>query len=210
MVVNWGNTKPIVFDCPVLNNVDAVRNAVNKLKCFEILKNNDVNIPEYVTTYEEAEELVLDGKTILARTVLNGHSGHGIVIVDDVDGLVDAPLYTVYKKKRNEYRVHVFLDEVIDVVEKRRVAGVEKTDEQSKIRSHRHGWVFCRENVSLTPALELIAKQAVKALGLDFGAVDIIYNAKEDKYYVLEVNTAPALTGTTLERYVEAFNSLLK
>lgn len=193
----------------MLNKVEAVANAVDKLKCFEILKNAGVSIPVYVTTYEEAEELVLAGDVVLARTVLNGHSGEGIVIIDDVDDLIDAPLYTVYKKKRNEYRVHVFLDEVIDVVEKRRREGVEKDDEQSKIRSHRHGWVFCRENVTLTPALELIAKQAVKALELDFGAVDIIYNAKEDKYYVLEVNTAPALSGTTLEKYVEAFNSLL-
>ena len=45
---------------------------------------------------------------------------------------------------------------------------------------------------------------AIKALGLDFGAVDIIYNEAEDQHYVLEVNTAPGLEGTTLQKYTEA------
>jgi D-alanine-D-alanine ligase-like ATP-grasp enzyme len=40
---------------------------------------------------------------------------------------------------------------------------------------------------------------------LDFGAVDVIWNEKEDKYYVLEVNTACGLEGTTLDKYVEQF-----
>ena len=45
---------------------------------------------------------------------------------------------------------------------------------------------------------------AIKVLGLDFGAVDIIYNKQEDKWYVLEVNTAPGIYGTTLDKYVNA------
>ena len=43
------------------------------------------------------------------------------------------------------------------------------------------------------------------SLGLDFGAVDVIY--KDGKWYVLEVNTAPNLTSQSdvLDRYVKAF-----
>jgi len=51
----------------------------------------------------------------------------------------------------------------------------------------------------------VVALAAVSALGLDFGAVDIIYNEHENQYYVLEVNTAPGLEGTTVEKYAEAF-----
>jgi D-alanine-D-alanine ligase-like ATP-grasp enzyme len=46
---------------------------------------------------------------------------------------------------------------------------------------------------------------AVNHLGLDFGAVDMIYNAKRNTYYVLEVNTACGLAGETLNKYVEVF-----
>ena len=58
------------------------------------------------------------------------------------------------------------------------------------------------------PVRDTIAVNAVKALGLDFGAVDIIYNEKENQYYVLEVNTAPGLEGTTLIKYAERFSKL--
>ena len=45
--------------------------------------------------------------------------------------------------------------------------------------------------------------EAAKALGLDFGAVDII--EKNGRYYVLEVNTAPRLEGYSIERYSNYF-----
>jgi len=50
---------------------------------------------------------------------------------------------------------------------------------------------------------------AVNCLGLDFGAVDIIYNQKKDVSFVLEVNTAPGLEGSTLNEYVKEFNNAL-
>ena len=46
----------------------------------------------------------------------------------------------------------------------------------------------------------------LKELGLDFGAVDVIWNEHESKAYVLEINTAPGLEGSTVEDYKEFFN----
>jgi D-alanine-D-alanine ligase-like ATP-grasp enzyme len=44
---------------------------------------------------------------------------------------------------------------------------------------------------------------------LDFGAIDIIYNESRDQAYVLEVNTAPGLTGQTIQSYADAFRHLV-
>lgn len=64
-------------------------------------------------------------------------------------------------------------------------------------RNYRNGYAFQlvpTDRVS-RDAVES-AKAAIKALGLDFGAVDIIHG--EDKnYYVLEVNSAPGVQGDT-------------
>lgn len=208
--VNWGNSTAPQWDLTgedMLNKTSAVAVAANKLKTFEALQEAGLSIPEWTTDKDTATQWTLDGNTVFARTKLTGHSGDGIVVLREDDDIVDAPLYTKYKKKKNEYRVHVFNGTVLSVQEKRRERDVDRTEDQSLIRSHDNGWVFCREDVVYTDALTNLAKDAIVALGLDFGAVDIIYNQKEDKHYVLEVNTAPGLTGQTLDEYVEAFKN---
>ena len=66
--------------------------------------------------------------------------------------------------------------------------------------------MFCRNNLEIANRDELV-KQAVLACTisrLDFGAVDVIYNTHQNKYYVLEVNTAPGLEGQTVTIYANA------
>jgi D-alanine-D-alanine ligase-like ATP-grasp enzyme len=49
--------------------------------------------------------------------------------------------------------------------------------------------------------------QAVRAMagsGLEFGACDLIWNQKREKAYILEINCAPGLEGTTVEIYRDA------
>jgi glutathione synthase/RimK-type ligase-like ATP-grasp enzyme len=138
---------------------------------------------------------------------LNSHSGRGIIINNPTEStnLVRAPLYVKYKKKKKEFRVHVFNGQVIDLAEKRRFRQ-ERRDESfvGLIRNHGNGWAFCRDAIVEPTGLRELAIQSVAALGLHFGACDIIWNEKENKCYSLEVNTAPGLQGTTLERYSQA------
>ncbi|CAN5950619.1 unnamed protein product [Sphagnum jensenii] len=69
-----------------------------------------------------------------------------------------------------------------------------------------NGFIYARNNVFPEILRDEIAIAATTALGLDFGAVDIIED-KNEKLYVLEVNTAPGLEGKTVELYAEAFRS---
>lgn len=52
--------------------------------------------------------------------------------------------------------------------------------------------------------IETEAIKAVNALGLDFGAVDIVTEKNTGIPYVLEVNTAPGNEGTTTQKYVDS------
>lgn len=82
------------------------------------------------------------------------------------------------------------------------------SDASFLIRNHANGFVFCRDNIIEPSDLRDVAIQAVTALGLDFGAVDVIWNEHYNKCYALEVNTAPGLEGTTLERYTNKIKEL--
>lgn len=208
IIINWGNSKTpswLYSMYQIRNGPINVRVASNKLWTFTTLKEinsipeyTKVSIPDWATDVNEAKQW--DG-IVVCRTNLQGHSGNGIVIAHNPDEIVQAPLYTKHVRHKYEYRVHVMNGEVIDYVLKKKREGV---DADTLVRSYDNGWVFAREGVELPDDVKLQACNAVSALGLDFGAVDVAYREREDKAYVLEVNTAPGLIGTTLSRYAES------
>lgn len=191
-----------------LNPPEACARAGNKLRAFEAFTQAGLSCPEWTTDRSVAQQWVEGRCVVVARTVLNGHSGRGIVLCDSSGNhpLAQAPLYVKYKKKRKEFRVHVFQERVIDVAEKRRrrVGQEGRPQFDGYVRNLVNGWVFCRDNIVRPADLDQLAIAACRALGLDFGAVDIIWNERDNKCYVLEVNTAPGLQGTTLTNYANA------
>lgn len=202
-ILNWGtNIKPTWGrNWGVINDYDYVNQATNKLISFQVFRANNILTPPWTTNRDEAYQWIRDGFSIVCRTVLNGTNGHGIVLADTIEQMVDAPLFVQYKKKKKEFRIHVFNGKVIDVQQKRKR---HDADVNAKIRNLTNGWVFCREDVICPEGADDLAQRAVSSLGLQFGAVDIIYNEKEKSSYVLEVNTAPGLEGTTLQSYALA------
>lgn len=209
LVINWGSsTIPGWLDYrPIINHPRHTKVATNKLLCFQALSGN-VPIPEFTTNKEEASAW----DKVVARKILTGNSGEGIFLWDKSSGvsLIDAPLYVKYKKKRKEFRVHVFNGEVIGVVEKRKVKKENRPENFSPyICSHLKGWVFCSSDVIEPPDIREVAIKTVETLGLDFGAIDIVWNEHENKCYVLECNTAPGIAGTTINSYCESIRKCL-
>lgn len=208
VLLNWGNSHPqfSLTGVTVLNKPEAVGRASNKLVALQVMKAAGVNVPDFTSDRTVAQGWITAGKIALCRTLLRANSGRGIVISRQASELVAAPLYVKYIRKEIEYRVHVFNGVVIDAVEKRRRSGFqESTDYNRYIRSYKQGWIFARENVVLSEAVKAQAINAVAALGLDFGAVDIVIAKDRAKTpYVLEVNTSPGLQGTTLQSYKTA------
>jgi glutathione synthase/RimK-type ligase-like ATP-grasp enzyme len=167
----------------------------------------NVPCPEYTTDKQQAKDWIESGDKVVCRTLLTAHSGQGIVVAKQHDQLVDAPLYTKYIRKQKEFRVHVFNSKIIDIQEKRRSSATD--DHHPYIRNHANGYVFCRGDIEEPYDLRGVATSAVNALGLDFGAVDVIWSEAQDKCYVLEVNTACGLEGSTVHKYVQAIKEVV-
>jgi hypothetical protein len=221
-VINWGSTEPPpeVMKCMVLNHPENVAKASNKLAAFKRLQDDDdacEYLPEFTTDLQQAKRWLMIGHCVVARKVLNGHSGAGIVIMDPKDPdthEVQAPLYVVYKKKKHEFRVHVMRDkfgghQVVDIQRKGLRAEYQGRDDVNwKVRNLANGFIYAREGFETPNRVTKAALHAVRALGLDFGAVDIIYQERNESAYILEVNTAPGITGTTVLNYANAFRNL--
>ena len=211
LIINWGASSlpQEILKCKVLNKPESVEIASNKLKTFyKLSENPEINIPEFTNDIEIAKTWINDGQKCVIRGVLNGHSGQGITIVDDSADLIHAPLYTKYINKKYEYRVHIVNGEVIDLQRKARSREVPDEQVNWQIRNHGNGFIFMREGVELPNHAKEMCIKACNTIGLDFCAIDLIWNENEDKYYILEVNTACGLEGTTLLSYTQAFNKI--
>jgi hypothetical protein len=245
VVINWGNVDPsLVNGWPAqpinYNQAAQLKGASNKKLFFELMYGANLSsiIPRFWVNKEDIPD---DAFPVVCRTVLAGHSGDGIVIANDYEHLVNAPLYVQYVKKKDEYRVHVGKKErcnkiaahlscddcgypyseaagcgdhlgpcdkavhVIAVQRKARRHDTPDADVNWQVRNHDNGFVFVRGGVNPPADVLGAARSALLASGLDFGAVDVIYNEQQEKAYVLEINTAPGLEGQTIADYAAFF-----
>jgi len=210
VIINWGNSTglPSLYATDtirVLNRPHYLKYVADKLRFFQKVGEEDASIiPSFWT---EPESIPADAYPIVCRTVLNGHSGSGIVMANSPDDLVPAPLYVQYVRKKDEYRVHVGLingEPSVFSVQKK-VRRLEHDNPNWQIRNHGNGFNYARNDIEPPEQVLEVARKALAISGLDFGAVDVIWNEKKERAYVLEINTAPGLVGTTTEDYVSFF-----
>lgn len=213
IVINWGSSQlpEEVLKCKVLNSPQSIAICSNKLEFFRAIGDR-VPVPDWTENHNQAMEWVAEGHTVCARTVLQGHSAEGLVLMDrnNPDDFVTARLYTKYIPKTDEYRVHIVKDRVVDVQRKalRNGWAEQHGTVNWKVRNLANGFVYMRNGINPPQSVLDVSVRAVSTIGLDFGAVDVIFNEKRNQPYVLEINTAPGIEGTTVENYVEAFKGI--
>jgi hypothetical protein len=215
LIVNWGSAVFPRWWTPgaarsTLNQPSQVGTAINKLRTFETLHRVGVRVPDFTRDRTQAVTWRDGGAVVVARMSLTGSEGRGIVLVQEREAIPQAPLYTKHVRHRREFRIHVFGNTVIDVAEKRKRTDFPNEEKNPLIRSWRNGWVFAHQNVNTPEDVLTQALQAVQALQLDFGAVDVGYREKEGRAYVFEVNTAPGIEGTTVGAYAGAIRGMLR
>jgi carbamoylphosphate synthase large subunit len=200
VVINWGSSEVPDFGPATVLNA-SVNTAQCKLASFLAFKEKGIKIPSFWTDKTDIPDSAFP---VMCRTKLRGHSGDGIVIAHSREGLVDAPLYTKYMKKKHEYRLHVFKDEVFFCQRKARKKNVDSPNWM--VRNLDGGFAFVETAYDNVPGVVIDqARWALTALGLDFGGVDVIYNENTGLAYVLEINSACGLEERTADNYAGVF-----
>lgn len=183
--------------------------SINKLLQYQWFQEQGIPALEFTESDKTANDWLAEGHTVFGRKYLNASCGKGIIVWSPEDleylnpGPHSCPVYTKYKKKKREFRVHVFKNQVVNVVEKRKrkeFAG----ERDTKIRNLANGYVFCQAVENEPEGLRALALQAAQVSPSDFRGVDIGYNEKKNELFVIEVNSAPGIEGTNVDKYLEA------
>lgn len=178
--------------------------SVDKLTQYQWFFDNEIPALNFTDDFLTAHEWLQDGYVVFGRKYLNASCGKGIVVIEPgTEDLPICPVYTQYKKKKREFRVHVFKDQVVAVTEKKRrkeFNGVRDT----KIRNLANGYVFVQAVEDEPDGLRELALRAAKVSPSDFRGVDVGYNQLKDELFVIEVNSAPGIQGSNINKYLEA------
>lgn len=221
LIVNWGNSDFPFNPSPyqVVNPPSVLGLMTNKLRFFNEYGHGDM-VPEWTVSHAEASKW--EGK-VLSRTILEGHSGAGIVITEPQkgDALKEAPLYVKYENKTHEYRLHMArglssISEFYPLLIQRKI--FQKTEDRPRpvdwaVRNHANGFVYVQNSGEPTPdCVVSLAKDFMNKHfnGLHFCALDVIFHQKKNRAWVLEGNTAPGLEGNTVQVYADYLHTLAK
>jgi glutathione synthase/RimK-type ligase-like ATP-grasp enzyme len=201
----WGCTIPFYDKLegkPTINTIDAIFKAQNKPVARLIWKDAGVPIPE---TWLHRDQVKFPCIVRQERHAM----GQNFFVAETADDLNNIPFegryyYQEIYPNKVEYRAHVAGGKI--------VSGLEKPVLEGDLRRNAH---VTGEPLlvigSLPGAVERAALDAMEALGLDFGAVDIM-TSDEREPAVLEVNASPGLGDDVrkYEGYVEYLTNFLK
>lgn len=203
MIIRWGRTTH--FEGKQLNTAEAVEKASNKVLCRKLLQEAGLPIPKPTET----------DFPVIGRPAKH-HSGYRFYVCRtsrDVRRAKrrGAEYFSQYYPKKNEYRVHIASDKCI-------LMSVKKGNKNKRIwnkrkngfyfrHMHRSEWINDNHLMNMVK----VSKEAIKLIGLDFGAVDILADAEGGfpPFVICEINTAPALSPLAINKYIKYFRKQL-
>lgn len=212
ILIRWGSRVDWEEDYrykKTVNKASAIQLCSNKIAASETMRDwvkttkELINVPPFST---DPHQLIEDyGYPILGRKKQHARGTDIKLILQERDLRKPCDYYSVYIPTKREYRLHVVGDKVI------RIQGkfLDRPEQAvSHIRNYATGYRFRKPRLRLKPDRLTMAVSAVKSLGLDFGAVDLLV-ADDGLGYVLEVNTAPSCSPVTMGAYAVALTDYL-
>lgn len=200
IIINWGRMHPP-------NNTMLNQSMLDKYTQLQRLDHCGVSVPTYYDSQYNFKSLLKKNYPILGRNFHHSR-GRDIKLISSYSTMRPANFYTKFIPKVREYRVHI-------LAYKGTLHGAYVTE---KVPYTNDSIIWNNKNSKFINMLDKnsfrqfgvpsgltdLAYQAMKAVNLDFGAVDIIED-KEGGLYVLEINTAPRLMDYRRKHYIDYF-----
>lgn len=197
--INFGRYKANTDLNPDISNV------TNKRVMRELFAEHDVPMPKLID-FDRLEKTAGNFPIPCVGRPDKHMKGRGFWLINSWEDVLKARKGTKRKKAAthfmeyveapHEYRVHIFKGKSIRISEKEFFINEDGKKDYTTIKPKdkvRH--------------VRRAAKCAMEAVGLDFGAVDIL--ATDSECWVLEVNAAPGLGGTMPELYAKVFKEYM-
>lgn len=215
-VLNWGSKiLPEILSSAeiIINHPHHISIMSDKIKTFKILQEiNPLKIPTWTTDINIAKQWL--PTKVFCRQLTHSSQGRNIILANSVNEIVPAPLYTKYTKGKYEYRIHFTELGIFSIKRKARRQGSIPLEEENKyIKSRNNGWILIDITPSIrtqiTEELNSTLIQFCKKSNLSFGAADVSYNESQNKYYILEINSAPGIQNSTIYSYLDNLTNLI-
>jgi glutathione synthase/RimK-type ligase-like ATP-grasp enzyme len=191
----------------VLNKRNGIILASDKLRALQTMQQQHVPCPRVFTATQPVTHIPVVGRKT------HHTQGRDVMLClqqIDVQRAINQGCthFTQLLPKAREFRVHVFNGEVLKISEK---VLTDADKYHSVVWNFDNGFTFRQlRNVprALKDRLSTAGIGAVEAMGLDFGAADIVLT-DDSNIYVLEVNTGPSLAQNSLATYARKFGEIL-
>jgi hypothetical protein len=227
VVINLGTTDDYPYDGRMLNCQSMVRSAANKKGARQVFAEKGIPAPEL---HILPGNIPKNAYPVIGRTSYHS-KGKGFWFCKNAAavkaaGNAGATHFLRFIPKTREYRVHTFIksqhqsmppeerkaDHYVSIkISEKGWTGETGPDPNEPQKNHTFGWVFMGPQNRSEEELNVVrhvAKNAIAALGMDFGAVDVMFHIHSKRPYVLEVNSTPSLAdenADTCARYVQRF-----
>lgn len=207
-IINWGNS--IFHDEKFfrLNSPSSVSIASNKTKARRVLQSAGVIVPR---TWFHGD-INIDFPVIARPS--HHHAGKHFFVLNNLQQLRELQLkvdttdwyFSAIFNKTHEYRVHCAHGKILMISDKPLLAGELRAnhavveDAWRALKWSEFNPLVCEESL-----------KAIEAVGLDYGAVDTMYNAETNSVAICEINTSPSITTTyTSGKYAAYFDWVIR
>lgn len=198
-----------------LTSLRAVGWNAHKTQMFRRLTSRGIPHVPWTDSLYTARNWLDNGETVLARRLLQSHSGNGITLVNREyrpevgrldNNLPRCNLYTKAWPDNNtpwgrvrEYRVYISGEHAVGLTEKRRYsrqrlfdAGIDRDCPYNRlVRTNGNGWVFAHNDMRCSreqaTTIMMLGELTAHAMSLGVGAVDIIVTYDRDYENLLDM-----------------------
>ena len=229
-VIRLGSTTEAEAERIELNSIQSVKNSANKLLMKQCFMEGSVMTADWTDKVENISIISEDWKSPIVAKHIFGSRGNGNYKLDNQEQLeawltgkdLSKYIFEKFYNYSREYRLHVTKNGCIYTNRKMLKSDTPEEKRWFRNDSNSNWWVETNEGFDKPVNWDLVVSESVKALkavGLDFGAVDLRIQSRLDKkgnvrenpdFIVVEINSAPSFGEGTLEVYLQVLPELLK